>query len=51
MNFAVPADHRVKLKEGEKKDRYLDQIRELIKMWNMKMFTYAKTELFIIELF
>ena len=22
MNFAVPADHRVKLKENEKKDKY-----------------------------
>ena len=24
MDFAVPADHRVKLKESEKKDKYLD---------------------------
>ena len=37
MDFAVPADHRVKLKESEKMDRYLDLARELKKMWNMKV--------------
>ena len=31
MNFAVPADHKVKLKESEKKDKYLDLARELKK--------------------
>ena len=31
MEFAVPADHRVKLKEKEKKDKYLDLARELKK--------------------
>ena len=30
-DFAVPADHRVKLKEVEKKDNYLDLARELKK--------------------
>ena len=29
--FAVPADHRIKLKECEKKDKYLDLTRELKK--------------------
>ena len=29
--FAVPADHRVKLKGNEKKDKYLDLARELKK--------------------
>ena len=29
--FAVPADHRIKLKECEKKDKYLDLARELKK--------------------
>ena len=24
VNFAVPADHRIKLKECEKRDKYLD---------------------------
>ena len=27
--FAVPADHRINLKESEKKDKYLDLAREL----------------------
>ena len=36
MDFAVPADHRVKLKECEKRDKYLDLARELKKLWNMK---------------
>ena len=29
VGFAVPADHRLKLKECEKKDKYLDLAREL----------------------
>ena len=29
--FAVPTDHRIKLKECEKKDKYLDLARELKK--------------------
>ena len=37
MDFAVPADHRVKLKESEKSDKYLDLARELKKLWNMKV--------------
>ena len=35
-DFAVPADPRVKLKDNEKKDKYLDLARELKKLWNMK---------------
>ena len=31
VDFAVPADHRIKLKESEKKDKYLDSARELKK--------------------
>ena len=31
MDFAVPADHRVKLKEREKRNRYLDLANELKK--------------------
>ena len=30
-DFAVPADHRIKLKECEKRDKYLDLARELKK--------------------
>ena len=31
VDFAVPADHRIKLKECEKKDMYMDLLRELKK--------------------
>ena len=31
MEFAVPTDHKVKLKENEKNDKYLDFDRELKK--------------------
>ena len=37
MDFAVPADRRVKLKESEKKNKYLDLAREWKNLWNMKM--------------
>ena len=37
VDFAVPADHRIKLKESEKKDKYIDLARELKKLWNMKV--------------
>ena len=29
VDFAVPADHRINLKEYEKKDKYIDPAREL----------------------
>ena len=32
VDFAVPADHRINLKETEKKDKYLDLARELKKV-------------------
>ena len=37
MDFAVSVYHRVKLKESEKTDKYLDFARELKKLWNMKV--------------
>ena len=37
MDFAVLGDHRIKLKEFEKKDKYL--ARELKKLWNIKVTT------------
>ena len=37
VDFAVSADHRINLKESEKKDKYLDLARELKKLWNMKV--------------
>ena len=35
--FAVPVDHRVKLIEGEKRNRCLDLSWELKNLWNMKV--------------
>ena len=37
VDFAVPADHIIYLKECEKKDKYLNLARELKKLWNMKV--------------
>ena len=37
VDFGVPADHRINLKESEKKDKYPDLARELKKLWNMKV--------------
>ena len=37
VDFAVSVDHRINLKESEKKDKYLDLARELKKLWNMKV--------------
>ena len=37
VDFAVPEDHRINLKESEKKDKYLDFARELKTPWNMKV--------------
>ena len=37
VDFALPADHRINLKEYEKKDKYLDLARELKKLWTMKV--------------
>ena len=37
VDFAVSADHTIKQKECEKKDKYLDLVRELKKLWNMQV--------------
>ena len=37
VDFAVPTEHRIKLKECEKRDKYLDLARELKKLCNMKV--------------
>ena len=37
MDFAVPADHKVKIKQNEKINKYLNLARELKKLWNTKM--------------
>ena len=36
MDFAVRADHRIKLK-GCEKNKYLELAKELKKLWNMKV--------------
>ena len=35
--FAIPANYRVKSKENEKKNKYLDLAWELKKLWNKKV--------------
>ena len=37
VDFAVPADDRINLKESEKEDKYVDLARGLKKLWNMKV--------------
>ena len=37
VDFAVPANHRIKVKECEKRNMFLDLARELKKLWNMKV--------------
>ena len=37
VDFAVPADHRINLKQCEKRDKYLNIARQLKKLWNMKV--------------
>ena len=39
MDFAIPVDQRVKIKENEKRDKFLDLARELKKKkkWNVKV--------------
>ena len=37
VDFPVPADHRIKLKECEKKDKYLGLARELKNLWNIQV--------------
>ena len=36
MDFVVPVDHRVKIKENGKKDKYLNLARVLRKLWNIR---------------
>ena len=36
MGWAVPADDKVKVTEGEKLDKSLDIVKEQEKLWSMK---------------
>ena len=37
VDFDVPADHRINLKDCEMNDKFLDLAKELKKLWNMKV--------------
>ena len=37
VDFAVSGDHRINLKESEKRDKYLDLARELKMLWDVKV--------------
>ena len=37
VDFAVLADHNAKIKENEKRDKYLDLPCELQNLWNIKV--------------
>ena len=37
VDFTVLADHRMKIKEYEKRDKYLDLAIELIKLWGIEV--------------
>ena len=41
MDFSIPVDQRLKIKEIEKIIKYLDLARELKKLWNMKVAVIA----------
>ena len=36
VDFAVPGNHTVKIKEIKKRDNYIDLTRELRKLWNIR---------------
>ena len=36
VDFSIPANHRIKIKESEKRDKYLNLAREIRKSWNMR---------------
>ena len=44
VNFVVPADHRMKMKESKKIGKYFDLARELKKLWNMKATVRSERE-------
>ena len=44
VHFAVPADHRIKLKECKKRDKYLDLARELNKTMEQEGDNYTNCD-------
>ena len=41
MDLTIPADYKVKMKESENMDKYLDLARELKELWNMRLVVMA----------
>ena len=37
VDFVVPTDHRMKIKDRKRRDKYLDFVRVIKKLWNMKL--------------
>ena len=37
VDFAFPADRGIKIKESEKRDKFLDLARELRNLWSMRV--------------
>ena len=35
--FAIPADYKVKIQEGKKRNKHLDHPRKLKKLWNIRV--------------
>ena len=48
VDFAVPANHRIKLKECEKRDKYLDLARELKKKKNYGAWRWQLYQLWLV---
>ena len=48
VDFAVPADHRIKLKECKKRDKYLDLARELKKTMEHEGDNYTNIDWWIL---
>ena len=42
--FAVPANHKIKLKGCQKRDKNLDLVRELKKLWNLEGDNYSNCD-------
>ena len=49
VDFAVPTDHRIKLKECEKRDKYLDLARELKKIMEYEDVSYSNCDWYFLH--
>ena len=49
VDFAVPANHRIKLKESEKKDKYLDLAREIKKNYDTRWQLYQSWLMILVQ--